>query len=179
MLSCVIQGSLVLARKVRISSSWPLPPQLAMATITPSIRSLPTTVSNSGAPMWPPLVMIGSRPLPRPISLSFSSTSLVSGTLVVSTSSMSGRALRTFCTSEVASDSGGVKVSSTTSLRPSLSKPPSRIGLVKLTGEAVLSMMMPMVLGVATCASLATSITTGSASLDCLLAVGEVWNTYL
>ena len=103
----------------------------------------------------------------------------MSGTFVVSTSSRSGRAPRTFCTSEVASESGGVKVSSTTSFRPSFSKPPSRIGLVKLTGEAVLSIRMPTVFGVVAFASLAMAITTGRASAAWALAVGEVWNTYL
>ena len=140
---------------------------------------MPITFNISGAPIGPPLVITGMRPLPRPISFSFSRMSLVSGTLVVSTSSKSGRALRTFWTSDVASESGGVKVSSTTSFSPSLSKPPSRIGLLKLTGEAVLSIRIPTVFGRGAFAALATSRITGSASSACLFAVGEVWKTYL
>ena len=45
---------------------------------------------------------------------------------------MSGRAERTFCTSEVASDSGGVKVSSTTTFMPSFREP----ALAHRLGEA-------------------------------------------
>src|ERR1700682_58624 len=143
MLSCVIQGSLALTVNSLISFSWPLPPQLAMITITPSIRSLPTTFRSSGAPLCPPLAMTAMRPLPRPISESFSSTSLESGPRVVSINRTSGRALRTFCTMEVASASGGVNTSSTTSFKPSLSKPPSRIGLGEVTGGAGLSLLVP------------------------------------
>ena len=129
--------------------------------------------------MCAPFEITGMRPRPRPISVSFSSTSLSSGMLVGSSSRMSGRVLRTFCTTEVASGSGGVKISSTTTFSPSFSRPPSRIGLTKLTGEAVLSMMMPTVLAGFPVADLASSSSAGSAPWACAPAVGEVWNTYL
>ena len=133
----------------------------------------------SGAPMCAPLEITGTRPRPRPNSCSFSRHSLSSGIAVGSSRRKSGRLERTFWISGVASDSGGVKVSSTTSLRPSFSMPPSRMGLAKLTGAAVLSMTMATVLGLLPVAASASLTRAGSALLAWAPPVGEVWNTYL
>src|SRR6202165_4607119 len=179
MLSWVIQGSPVRFLKSAISLSCPLAPQLATTAMPPSISPLPTRRSISGAPICAPFDTTGKRPRPSPISLSFSSTSLSSGTLVGSSSSTSGRELRTFCTTEVASASGGVKVSSTNSFRFSLSNPPSRIGLTKLIGAAVLSIPLPTVVRGFPVAIFASSSSAGSAPCACAPPVGEVWNTYL
>ena len=51
--------------------------------------------------------------------------------------------------------------------------------MVKATGEAVLSMTMPMVFGVAPVALFITWLRTGRAFSACAPAVIEVWNTYL
>ncbi len=107
--------------------------------------------------MWPPLVTTGTAPLPMRISLILSSRSLVSGTLVDNKKATSGRVLRSFCTLDVASDIGGVNTSSTVSLSFSFSKPPSRMALVKLTGEAVLSITMPTDCGALPLACVANS----------------------
>ena len=119
------------------------------------------------------------RPRPRPNSCIFSRHILSSGIDVGSSSRKSGRLERTFWMSGVASDSGGVKVSSTTSLRPSFSIPPSRMGLAKLTGAAVLSMMMPTVCGLLPDTVSASLTRAGSTLLAWAPPVGEVWNTYL
>ena len=58
---------------------------------------------------------------------------------------------------------------------PSLVSPPSRIGLRKATGEAVLSPMMPAVVGALPVAALPSSMIVGSALTDCQPAVGEDW----
>ena len=77
------------------------------------------------------------------------------------------------------SDSGGVKVSSTTSLSPSFSNPPSRIGLAKATAAAVLSWMMATVSSFLPVALSASLTRAGMALLACSPPVSEVWNTYL
>jgi hypothetical protein len=53
------------------------------------------------------------------------------------------------------------------------------MGLRKLTGDAVLSPIIPAVCGALPVAALARSRIAGIASVDCTPAVGEVWNTYL
>ena len=62
---------------------------------------------------------------------------------------------------------------------PSFCSPPSRIGLRKATGEAVLSPMMPAVVGALPVAALASSMMVGSAAPGCRPAGIELWNTYL
>ena len=117
--------------------------------------------------------------MPRPISLIFSTHILSSEIAVGSSSRISGRCERTFWISGVQSDSGGVKVSSTTSLSPSFSSPPSRIGLVKLTEAAVLSWMMPTRRGFLPVAASASLRIAGIALTACAPPPSEVWNTYL
>jgi len=137
------------------------------------------TFNSSGAPIWPPLVTTGTAPFPMRISLILSSSSLVSGTLVDNKNATSGRVLRSFCTLDVASDIGGVNTSSTVSLSFSLSKPPSRMALVKLTGDAVLSITMPTDCGGLPLACVANFTKIGNAAAACVLALGDVWKTYL
>ena len=88
-------------------------------------------------------------------------------------------AARTFCTSGVASASGGVKVSSTTSLRPAffeqtlahrLDRGHRGGGVVGDDGDG---------LGVAAGRTLASSMMIGKACVACEPAVAEVWKTYL
>jgi hypothetical protein len=136
-------------------------------------RIASATFLRSAAPI------IGMRPRPSPISFIFSRTSFASGILVGTNSTASGRVLRSFCTTDVASASGGVKVSSIVSLMPSFSNPPSRIGFRKLTGDAVLSPMMPIVCNCWPVATFPSSMIAGMAPIDCAPAVGDVWNTYL
>jgi hypothetical protein len=94
--------------------------------------------------------------------------------LVGTNSTASGRELRSFCTTDVASASGGVKISSIVSLMPIFSRPPSRIGFRKLTGDAVLSPMMPIVCNGWPVATLPSSTIAGIAPTDCAPAVGDV-----
>ena len=106
--SWVIHSSPVFFFQSATTFSCPFPPKLAIVTISPSSRLLSMIFRSSGAASGLPFDTTGMRPLPMPISFIFSRMILVSGTLVVSTSRTSGRALRTFCTIDVASDSGGV-----------------------------------------------------------------------
>jgi hypothetical protein len=90
----------------------------------------------------------GGKPIAREAELSqLLQDETVIGHVGGKRSTNSGLAERTFCMSGVASESGGVKISSTTSFRQSFSGPPSRIGFMKLIGKAVLSEMMPTVVG--------------------------------
>ena len=137
-------------------------------------------LSNSGEPNGAPFPTSGILPLPSLNSSSFSRTSLQSGIAEVSSSRKSGLAERTLSTSGVASDKGGVKIWSTAGLRPTLSSPPpSRSCLPKLTGEAVLSWIMPMVFGRLPVACSASFNAVGRVSAACQSAVGEVWKMNL
>ena len=51
------------------------------------------------------------------------------------------------------------------------------MGLTKLTGAAVLSLRMPVVVGALPVVALARSTMVGRASSVCLSAVAEVWKT--
>ena len=126
-----------------------------------------------------PNEIVGSLPCPRPNSFIFSSSSLASEITVGRKNRRSGFAERTFCTSDVASASGGVKVSSTISCRPFSASRPSRIALADDTDAAVLSVTIATVLGFLPDAVSASFTICGRACFACDPAVAEVWNTYL
>ena len=91
----------------------------------------------------------------------------------------SGLAERSRCTSVVASLKGGVNTSSTTTLTPSFSKPPSRSGLTKACDAAVLSETMATVVGrlPATCSAMFSTV--GIELSASTLATGTVCTRYL
>ena len=112
---CVTQGSLYLAFSSAMMSSWPLQPQLATMVMMPWTTSGVTLCSMSGSAMVMLKDTVGILPWPRPNSLIFSRPSLASEIAFGMNSSRSGRADLTFWISGVASESGGVQTSSTTS----------------------------------------------------------------
>src|SRR5260221_1546118 len=158
-----------------MNSSCPLSGQLATLNNSPSSSSGPIVLSNSGEPNGAPLPTSGIFPLLSLTSSSFQSISLQSGMAEVRSSRKSGLAERTLSTSGVASDSGGVKIWSTTALRPAFSMPPpSRSCLPKLTGEAVLSWITPIVFGRLPVACSASLSAVGRGSAACQSAGRDV-----
>jgi len=75
---------------------------MSAPTIVPS-----SGVPSSGAPVAPPLPILGSLSLPSSYSANLSSNSLLSGTFDDVIRMNWGRLLRTCCTMEEASDNGG------------------------------------------------------------------------
>ena len=112
---CVIQGSLYFAFSSAIRSSWPFEPQLATIVMMPWTTSVLTLCSMSGSAIVMLKETVGILPWPSPNSLIFSRPSLASEIALGMNSSRSGRADLTFWISGVASESGGVQTSSTTS----------------------------------------------------------------
>ena len=150
--------------------------QFATTDITPSSSSGERFAARSGSPMALPFDTVGRRPRPRPNSFIFSMSSFESETVVGSSMKRSGRVARTRWIRGVAFESGGVKVSSTTSVSPcAASALPSTIGLTNATEAAVESMTKPMRSGLVPDAVSASSMRIGSASSACFTPVGEVW----
>jgi hypothetical protein len=91
----------------------------------------------------------------------------------------SGRPERIFCTSVVASASGGVYVSSATIVSPRSFATCPRIGFMKLTDDAELSPTNATLVGRPLPAFAARSTTRGSIAVAWASAVGDDWKTYL
>ena len=176
---CVIQGSLYLAFSSAIRASWPFEPQLATTIMIPCTASVLTLCSMSGSAMVMLKETVGILPWPSPNSLIFSRPSLASEMALGMNSSKSGRADRTFWINGVASESGGVQTSSTTSCRPSWAKIFSLSALAVATDVAVLSIIIATVFGRLPDAASASFISSGRPSSDCRLAGAAVWKMYL
>ena len=156
-----------------------LVPQFATTDITPSSCATFMLARRSGSRIAAPFEIVGSRPSPSPNSFIFSSSSFASEMAVGSRSSMSGRLARTFWISGVAFASGGVKVSSTTSVRPSFASCVARIGFTNASDAAVLSITMPTVFGRLPEDFSAIASNAGSEPSACWSPVADVWKTYL
>ena len=176
---CVIQGSLYFAFSSAMISSWPFEPQLATTVMMPWTTSGLTLCSMSGSAIVMLNDTVGILPCPRPNSLIFSSPSLASETAFGMNSRRSGRADLTFWIRGVASESGGVQTSSTTSSRPSCAKIFSFSAFAVATEVAVLSISMATVFGRLPDAASASFINSGTPSCDCTLAGAAVWKMNL
>jgi hypothetical protein len=126
-----------------------------------------------------PNEIVGILPCPRPNSFIFSSSSLASEITVGRKNKRSGLAERIFWTSEVASASGGVNVSSTINCSPLAASKPSLIDFADAIDAPVLSVMIATVFGLLPEAASARFMICGKACRAWEAAVAEVWKTYL